>query len=185
MNAKITGRAAEDIVLFTGNGTTAAVNKLVIALGINVSLPQVCSSCFLISLHQDHELIFLAVRLRDTVRTTSQWYSHHSMSTIQISFHGKKHTYVSKPPSKIQFTPTPFVFFGHVRREAAADVITIAYCPQTGVCLQDLDCQLKRFQSRRVKIGAFSAASNVTGADCSAVVCFCILILTCPAYQYI
>ena len=38
VNAKITGRAAEDVVLFTGNGTTASVQKLVYALGLHVPL---------------------------------------------------------------------------------------------------------------------------------------------------
>jgi len=30
---KVTGKAAEDVVLFVGNGTTAAVNKLVEVFG--------------------------------------------------------------------------------------------------------------------------------------------------------
>ena len=38
---QITGRAATDIVLFTGNGTTAAINKLVYALGLHQPLPAV------------------------------------------------------------------------------------------------------------------------------------------------
>lgn len=41
VNAKVTGRAAEDCVLFTGNGTTSAINKLVTALGLDKSLPEV------------------------------------------------------------------------------------------------------------------------------------------------
>lgn len=39
VNAKVTGKAAEDVVIFTGNGTTAAVNKLVDALGLNTPFP--------------------------------------------------------------------------------------------------------------------------------------------------
>lgn len=36
---KVTGRAAEDVVLFTGTGTTGAVAKLVSALGLSGPLP--------------------------------------------------------------------------------------------------------------------------------------------------
>ena len=39
VNAKVTGRAAVDVVVFTGNGTTAAINKLVLSLGFNMPLP--------------------------------------------------------------------------------------------------------------------------------------------------
>lgn len=39
VNAKITGRAAVDVVVFTGNGTTAAINKLILSLGFNTPLP--------------------------------------------------------------------------------------------------------------------------------------------------
>ncbi|CAN0133888.1 unnamed protein product, partial [Phaeothamnion confervicola] len=35
VNAKVTGRAAEDVVLFAGSGATAAVTKLVAALGLH------------------------------------------------------------------------------------------------------------------------------------------------------
>ncbi len=38
-NAKITGRAAIDNVIFCGNGTTAAINKLVESFGLHVPLP--------------------------------------------------------------------------------------------------------------------------------------------------
>lgn len=36
---QVTGRAAEDVVLFTGTGATGAVAKLVNALGLSVPLP--------------------------------------------------------------------------------------------------------------------------------------------------
>jgi selenocysteine lyase/cysteine desulfurase/tRNA(Ile)-lysidine synthase TilS/MesJ len=39
VNAKVTGRAAEDVVLFTGSGATAAIVKLVQLLGLHVPLP--------------------------------------------------------------------------------------------------------------------------------------------------
>ena len=49
------------------------------------------------------------------------------------------------------------------RRESAADVITVQYSPISGVCLTDLARLLHLHSSRNVKVGAFSAASNVTG----------------------
>jgi selenocysteine lyase/cysteine desulfurase len=50
-----------------------------------------------------------------------------------------------------------------LRRESTADVVVIAYNHITGVCLEDLRAQLTRFGDRIVKIGSFSACSNVTG----------------------
>jgi selenocysteine lyase/cysteine desulfurase len=49
------------------------------------------------------------------------------------------------------------------RRESVAEVVTIDYDFITGVCLQDLQRKLSHYSDRRLKIGAFSAASNVTG----------------------
>jgi selenocysteine lyase/cysteine desulfurase len=39
VNAKITGRGAEDVVFFTGSGSTAAINKMVTVLQLHVPLP--------------------------------------------------------------------------------------------------------------------------------------------------
>ena len=39
VNARITGRAADDVVLLVGSGTTAAVVKLVQLLGLHIPLP--------------------------------------------------------------------------------------------------------------------------------------------------
>ena len=38
VNAKVTGRAADDVVIFTGNGSTDAINKLVLSLQLNVPI---------------------------------------------------------------------------------------------------------------------------------------------------
>lgn len=48
-------------------------------------------------------------------------------------------------------------------RESIADVVTIDYNPSTGVGLIDLEKKLHQYHKRQLKIGAFSAASNVTG----------------------
>jgi len=48
-------------------------------------------------------------------------------------------------------------------RESIADVVVIKLCPQGRVDLDDLERQLDLYKDRSVKIGCFSAASNVTG----------------------
>ena len=55
------------------------------------------------------------------------------------------------------------IHFISIRRESVAEVVTIAYDPVTGVCLADLRTKLLKYSSRKFKIGAFSACSNVTG----------------------
>jgi hypothetical protein len=50
------------------------------------------------------------------------------------------------------------------RRESVCDVITIRYDPVHGVSPLHLTEQLSRYSNRKVKIGTFSAASNVTGS---------------------
>ena len=113
VNAKVTGRAAEDVVIFTGNGTTAAVTKLILSLGLHLPLPEGYDP----AVH------------RPIVFTSS--YEHHSNL---VSW-----------------------------RETVADVVAVKYSPATGVCLADLGRLLVVHAARRVKIGSFSAASNVTG----------------------
>lgn len=111
VNAKITGRAAEDIVVFTGNGTTNGINKLVLSLGLHLPRPNLSEN--------EKPVVFISA------------YEHHS-------------------------NLLPW-------RETVADVVTIRYSVETGVCLIDLREKLVHYSSRKVKIGAFSAASNVTG----------------------
>lgn len=48
-------------------------------------------------------------------------------------------------------------------RETIADVVTIAETDDGLLCLADLEVQLKKYKNRPVKIGSFSAGSNVTG----------------------
>ncbi len=111
-NAKITGKAAEDVVLFIGSGTTAAVDKLVAILGLKVPFTTDLNPIY-----------------RPVVFVSS--YEHHS-------------------------NLLPW-------RESAAIVVTIAYDPITGVSLSDLETQLIVYKLHIIKIGAFAAASNLTG----------------------
>jgi len=48
-------------------------------------------------------------------------------------------------------------------RETIADVVTIREDADGGVCLDDLAAKLEAYAARPLKIGSFSAASNVTG----------------------
>ncbi len=48
-------------------------------------------------------------------------------------------------------------------RESIADVVPIREHPDGGVDVDDLEAQLERYADRPLKIGSFSAASNVTG----------------------
>ncbi|CAM9186075.1 unnamed protein product, partial [Hapterophycus canaliculatus] len=69
---------------------------------------------------------------------------------------------------------SPVVFIGPFEhhsnilpwRENNVDVVAIAESAEGGLDLQDLELQLKKYSSRRLKIGecSFAAASNVTGA---------------------
>lgn len=48
-------------------------------------------------------------------------------------------------------------------RESLADVVTIPEDENGRICLRTLEAQLKKYADRPLKIGSFSAASNVTG----------------------
>ncbi|QUS58552.1 aminotransferase class V-fold PLP-dependent enzyme [Pseudovibrio brasiliensis] len=48
-------------------------------------------------------------------------------------------------------------------RESIADVVSIPLCEGGQVCMDDLEKQLIKYADRPLKIGSFSAASNVTG----------------------
>eukprot|EP00656_Telonema_subtile_P037008 TRINITY_DN4108_c0_g1_i1.p1 TRINITY_DN4108_c0_g1~~TRINITY_DN4108_c0_g1_i1.p1 ORF type:complete len:1013 (+),score=253.27 TRINITY_DN4108_c0_g1_i1:135-3173(+) len=117
-NAKVTGRGAEDVVLFAGSGSTAAVSVVVNVLGLNVPLPPGTAK----------PVVFVGP------------FEHHS-------------------------NLLPW-------RESCADVISIGEDPTTGqVDMAHLEKALKKFASRPLKVGSFSAASNVTGvlADTNAI----------------
>jgi selenocysteine lyase/cysteine desulfurase len=51
-------------------------------------------------------------------------------------------------------------------RETIADVVTIREDADGGVCMDDLEARLQEYSARPLKIGSFSAASNVTGIVC-------------------
>ncbi|ETK76739.1 hypothetical protein F441_17268 [Phytophthora nicotianae CJ01A1] len=119
VNAKITGRGAEDCVLFTGQGSTSAINKLVQALGLQQ---------FSINALPDQKpVVFVGP------------FEHHS-------------------------NLLPW-------RESAAEIVTIPENEHGQMDLKALETQLQMYAARPLKIGAFSAASNLTGvlADVDAV----------------
>ena len=116
VNAKISGKSAEDVVLFTGNGTTNAISKLIQSLGLHMMSHDAYSG-------DDNS------KYKPVVFTSS--YEHHS-------------------------NLLPW-------REVFADIVTIKYSFETGVCIDSLKDALQTHKDRVIKIGTFSAASNVTG----------------------
>ncbi|KAF1335938.1 tRNA 2-thiocytidine biosynthesis protein ttca, partial [Globisporangium splendens] len=111
VNAKITGRGAEDCVLFTGQGSTSAANKMVTALGLHLPLATADP--------EQRPVVFVGP------------FEHHS-------------------------NLLPW-------RESVAEVVVI---PENDAGQIDLDVlreKLAFYSKRPLKIGAFSAASNLTG----------------------
>jgi selenocysteine lyase/cysteine desulfurase len=107
--------SARDVVLFTGTGSTAAIDKLVHVLGLR--LPE--------------RLRLRPLRNADRPVVFVGPYEHHS-------------------------NELPW-------RESIADVVTIREDADGRVDVDHLVHELRRHASRAVKIGSFSAASNVTG----------------------
>lgn len=106
----------DDQVLFCGSGATAAINKLVGLLGLQISEP-LRAHCVIPE--AERAVVFIGP------------FEHHS-------------------------NELPWV-------ESAADVVEIGLGPKGGVDLAQLEAELKRYAERPLKIGTFSAASNVTG----------------------
>jgi selenocysteine lyase/cysteine desulfurase len=99
------GAGADDVVLFCGSGSTAAINTLVRVLELERYRPR--------------PVVFIGP------------YEHHS-------------------------NELPW-------REAAADVVTIGEDAEGRLDCDHLERELRRYADRPLKIGSFSAASNVTG----------------------
>jgi selenocysteine lyase/cysteine desulfurase len=107
--------ASDDVVIFTGTGSTSAIDKLVQVLGLR--LPEGLRLRRL--RHGDRPVVFVGP------------YEHHSNELLW--------------------------------RESIADVVTIREDWYGRVDLDHLVYELQRHASRPLKIGSFSAASNVTG----------------------
>jgi selenocysteine lyase/cysteine desulfurase len=108
------------VVIFTGSGTTSAIDKMIRILGIRVP-----------------------AELDDAYRFTDQ----------------------------IPASQRPVVFIGPFEhhsnelpwRESIADVVVIPEDTEGHIDVDRLEAELIRFQDRPLRIGSFSAASNVTG----------------------
>ncbi|TMW63040.1 hypothetical protein Poli38472_005658 [Pythium oligandrum] len=111
VNAKISGKTSEDCVLFTGQGTTSAINKIVTALGLMLPLPS--------NDPNERPIVFVGP------------FEHHS-------------------------NILPW-------RESCAEVVQVPENADGKLDVAFLVEKLQQFASRPLKIGAFSAASNVTG----------------------
>jgi selenocysteine lyase/cysteine desulfurase len=119
--ARSVNASAEDLVLFTGSGATAAVNKLVGLLGLRIDEP--LERRYGLSRH-------IPPAERPVVLVSP--YEHHS-------------------------NELPWL-------ESVAEVVELALGPDGRLDLADLDAKARALSSRPLKIGAFSAGSNVTGA---------------------
>lgn len=110
----------DTVVIFTGNGSTGAINKLVGILGLRI--PSALDERHALSSHippHQRPVVFIGP------------YEHHS-------------------------NELPW-------RESIADVVTIHEDADGHVDLECLAVELSRYADRPLKIGSFSAASNVTG----------------------
>lgn len=119
--ARAVNASAEDVVLFTGSGATAAVNKLVGLLGLRISEP--LERRYGLSRH-------IPAAERPAVLVSP--YEHHS-------------------------NELPWL-------ESVAEVVEVALGPDGRLDLADLDAKARALAGRPLKVGAFSAGSNVTGA---------------------
>lgn len=113
LNARDNGPKARDVILFTGQGCTSAINKFITALGLK-------------TMRRHHR-----PNKRPVVFTCP--FSHHS-------------------------NLLPW------RELYAVDVVEIPEATTGGIDLEELERQLRRYQKRKLKIGTFAAASNLTGA---------------------
>ena len=114
------GGGPEHAVVFTGSGSTAAVNKLVAVLGLRI--PEALDDRYQLSRGipaDERPVVFIGP------------YEHHS-------------------------NELPW-------RESIADVVVIPEDQDGRIDLERLEAELVAYAGRPVKIGSFSAASNVTG----------------------
>ncbi len=110
----------DTVVVFTGSGCTAAIDKVIGILGLRIP------------------------------------------SNLEDAYHLEQHIPAGR---------RPVVFIGPYEhhsneipwRESIADVVTIRQDDDGGVCADDLRERLAEYAGRPLRIGSFSAASNVTG----------------------
>lgn len=110
----------DDVVLFTGSGATAAINKLVGLLGLRI--PEPIERAWKLSRHipdEERPVVFVGP------------YEHHS-------------------------NELPWL-------ESICEVVEVPLNDAGAVCLDSLSGKLNQYADRPLKIGTFSAASNVTG----------------------
>ncbi|WP_410608257.1 aminotransferase class V-fold PLP-dependent enzyme [Amycolatopsis sp. lyj-109] len=110
------GGDEDTVVIFTGSGSTGAIDKLITILGLR--LPDRCRLADAIA-PEDRPVVFLGP------------FEHHSNELLW--------------------------------RESSCDVVTIPEDADGGVSRNALRAELVRHAARPLKIGSFSAASNVTG----------------------
>ena len=146
----------DDLILFTGNGSTGGLNKL-------VQILKKSNWASLNSYFQQNRWGSVDCKLCTMSFSTQGKYIKHLSSKIHLS---------NLPESSLSFDPeTPVVFlsiFEHHSnllpwKEIGAEVVQIDEDASGGLDYSDLESKLTQYSMRRYKIGSFSACSNITG----------------------
>ena len=146
----------DDLILFTGTGTTGAVNKLV----------QILKKSYwgtLNSYYQQNRWGSVDCKLCGMSFSTQGKYIKHLNSQIHNN---------NKPDlATVSLDEPPVVFLSILEhhsnllpwREIGAEIVMIYDDPNGNIDLLNLEQQLQKHSHRKYKIGSFIAASNVTG----------------------
>ncbi|KAI8834891.1 pyridoxal phosphate-dependent transferase [Chytridium lagenaria] len=151
------GHDKEACVIFTGSGSTQAINKLIHMFGIGLRKKatdepprSVCDGS--IGDDDPHHQPTLMDKIRN----------------LRIKKPGTRHE-IDRPGITVD-TVKPVVFLSYQEhhsnilpwRHAEVDIVMIKSV-NGSISLDHLECELRCYQSRPLKIGTFSAGSNITG----------------------
>jgi len=157
---KCLNASEEDVVLFCGSGCTAAVDKLV---GLMKSTDWGHKTCFF----QEKHGSFYCKLCSMTFLTQGSFLNHMKTEVHQANLIRR-----GENPNKEFLKPVVFlsVFEHHSNllpwREAGAIVVQVPEDHQGLLDMEFLEKELERYKHHPYKVGAFSAASNITGILC-------------------
>jgi selenocysteine lyase/cysteine desulfurase len=97
--------------------------------------------------------------------------AHSQPQNLMQQFTGALFSRLAKLNIKTSYTSRPVVFVTHMEHhsnhtswnECNVDVVVLDRAPDGQPCIKHLEHQLQNYKNRKVKIGAFTACSNVTG----------------------
>lgn len=154
--ARCINASEEDVILFTGNGTTAAFNKL-------IQILKKSHWGSLNSYFQQNRWGSVDCKLCTMSFSTQGKYIKHLSSPIHLK---------NLPLTSVEIpsdAPTVFMstFEHHSNllpwREVGAEIVMIAEDETGGLDLADLESKLTLYKNRPFKIGSFIACSNING----------------------